>query len=152
LSDISELHHATAAIQAADLLKQSVLDSATEVSIIATNSSGLISVFNRGAEKMLGYRASDIVGQETPVILHLKEEVEARSIELSDLFGRPIRGFETFTIVAQTATSEQREWTYVSKDGEHIAVSLVITALRDITGEISGYLGVAVDITRQKAA
>jgi PAS domain S-box-containing protein len=152
LSDISELHHATAAIQAADLLKQSVLDSATEVSIIATNSSGLISVFNRGAEKMLGYRASDIVGQETPVILHLKEEVEARSIELSDLFGRPIRGFETFTIVAQTATSEQREWTYVSKDGEHIAVSLVITALRDMTGEISGYLGVAVDITRQKAA
>ena len=66
---------------------------------------GHIEACNSAAEKMLGYRASDIVGQETPVILHLKEEVEARSIELSDLFGHPIRGFETFTIVAQTATS-----------------------------------------------
>jgi PAS domain S-box-containing protein len=152
LSDISELHHAAAAIQAADFLKQSVLDSATEVSIISTNPSGLITVFNRGAEKMLGYRASELVGHETPAILHLKEEVIARGKELSEIYGRPISGFETFTLVAQTATSEQREWTYIHKNGEHITVNLVVTAQRDMAGEISGYLGVAVDITRQKAA
>jgi PAS domain S-box-containing protein len=152
LSDISELHHAAAAIQAADFLKQSVLDSATEVSIISTNPSGLITVFNRGAEKMLGYRASDIIGHETPAILHLKEEVIARGKELSEIYGRPVGGFETFTLVAQTATSEQREWTYIHKNGEHISVNLVVTAQRDMAGEISGYLGVAVDITRQKAA
>jgi PAS domain S-box-containing protein len=152
LSDISELHHAAAAIQAADFLKQSVLDSATEVSIISTNPSGLITVFNRGAEKMLGYRASELVGHETPAILHLKEEVIARGKELSEIYGRPVGGFETFTLVAQTATSEQREWTYIHKNGEHISVNLVVTAQRDMAGEISGYLGVAVDITRQKAA
>jgi PAS domain S-box-containing protein len=152
LSDVTELHHAAAAIRAADFLKQSVLDSATEVSIIATTPSGLITVFNRGAEKMLGYRASDIVGRETPIMLHLNAEVVARGRELSEVFGRPVAGFETFTLVAQTATSEQREWTYVCKNGEHITVNLVVTAQRDMAGQISGYLGVAIDITRQKEA
>lgn len=152
LTDISELHHAAAAIKEADFLKQLVLDSATEVSIISTNPSGVITVFNRGAEKMLGYRASELVGHETPAIIHLKEEVIARGKVLSEIYGRPVSGFETFTIVAQTATSEQREWTYIRKSGEHISVNLVVTAQRDMAGEISGYLGIAVDITRQKAA
>ena len=152
LSEITELHHAAAAIKEADLLKQLVLDSATEVSIISTNPSGVITVFNRGAEKMLGYRASDLIGHETPAILHLKDEVIARGKELSEIHGRPVSGFETFTLVAQTATSEQREWTYIHQNGEHITVNLVVTAQRDMAGEISGYLGVAVDITRQKAA
>lgn len=152
LSDITELHHAAAAIRAADFLKQSVLDSATEVSIIATNPAGLITVFNRGAEKMLGYHAHEMIGHQTPDLLHLKEEATARSKELSNLFGHPVSGFETFTRIAQTAHSEQREWTYIHKNGGRIAVSLVVTAQRDMAGEISGYLGVAIDITRQKAA
>ena len=152
LSDITELHHAAAAIRAADFLKQSVLDSATEVSIIATNPDGLITVFNRGAEKMLGYQASQLVGHETPIILHLHEELVARGNELSELLRRPVSCFETFTLVAQTATSEQREWTYIHQNGKHITVNLVVTAQRDMAGKISGYLGVAVDITRQKAA
>lgn len=152
ISETTERHEAAAAIRAADYLKQSVLDAATEVSIIATDPTGTITVFNRGAEKMLGYFASEMVGLQTPALIHLKEEVVARNEELTRLLGRPISGFETFTSIPQSTTSEQREWTYVCKNSEHITVSLVVTAQRDMAGEITGYLGVAVDITRQKAA
>ncbi len=152
ISETTERHEAAAAIRAADYLKQSVLDAATEVSIIATDPTGTITVFNRGAEKMLGYFAREMVGLQTPALIHLKEEVIARGEELTRLLGRPISGFETFTSIPQSTTSEQREWTYICKNGEHISVSLVVTAQRDMAGEITGYLGVAVDITRQKAA
>ena len=152
ISDTTELHEAATAISAADHLKQSVLDAATEVSIIATDPTGTITVFNRGAEKMLGYLASQMVGLQTPALIHLKDEVIARSEELTRQLGRPISGFETFTTIPQSATSEQREWTYVHQNGEHISVSLVVTAQRDMAGKITGYLGVAIDITRQKTA
>ena len=152
ISETTEKHETAAAIRAADHLKQSVLDAATEVSIIATDPKGTITVFNRGAEKMLGYFADDMIGLQTPSLIHLKSEVIARAAELTQLSGLTINGFETFTCIPQGATSEQREWTYVCKSGEHITVNLVVTAQRDMAGEITGYLGVAVDITRQKAA
>lgn len=152
ISETTEKHETAAAIRAADHLKQSVLDAATEVSIIAADPNGTITVFNRGAEKMLGYFAHEMIGLQTPSLLHLKSEVIARAAELTQLTGRTISGFETFTCIPQSTTSEQREWTYICKGGEHITVNLVVTAQRDMAGKIIGYLGVAVDITRQKAA
>lgn len=152
LSDVTELRRAESAILAADILKQSVLDSATEAAIIATDKNGLITVFNRGAEKILGYSAQEMVGRQTPLILHLEQEIDLRRKEINELSGHSVTGFETFTFVAKANTSEQREWTYVKKDGTHIAVKLVVTAQRDASGEVSGYLGIAIDITRQKAA
>jgi PAS domain-containing protein len=56
---------------------QAVLDAATQVSIIATDTEGLITVFNSGAERMLGYRAEEMVGRETPALLHLESEVRS---------------------------------------------------------------------------
>ena len=42
---------------------RSVLDAATQVAIIATSLKGLVSTFNAGAERMLGYSASEAIGQ-----------------------------------------------------------------------------------------
>ncbi len=62
---------------------EAVLNAATEVSIIATDPTGTIRIFNRGAERMLGYTAEEVVGRSTPEIIHLRSEVEARSDALS---------------------------------------------------------------------
>jgi two-component system sensor histidine kinase/response regulator len=132
---------------------QALIDSATQVSIIATDSNGLISIFNSGAEQMLGYAASEMVGKMSPESIHLKSEVIARGEELSRELGRPIAGFDVFVERArQDNHYDEREWTYVCRDGRHITVSLVVTAIRDKDGEISGYLGIAVDITQRKRA
>ena len=58
---------------------QAVLDAATQISIIATDTAGLITVFNRGAEQMLGYTSEEMVGKQSPAIIHLESEVLARA-------------------------------------------------------------------------
>jgi len=131
---------------------QSVLDAASEVAIIATDANGVISLFNRGAERMLGYRADDMVGKETPACFHLAAEFEERARELSEELGITVEGFRTFVVKAELEGREQREWTYVRRDGTRIRVSLVVTTVRSAQGEITGYLGIAQDITERKQA
>ena len=142
----------TSELRRINLLFSSVLRSASEVSIIATDLDGVISVFNEGAEQMLGYRAEELLGKATPAILHVSQEVIDRGAELSAEYARVIEGFRVFAHKPEFEHSETREWTYVRKDGSHVPVSLVVTALRDDDGQLSGYLGIAVDITQRKAA
>jgi PAS domain S-box-containing protein len=59
--DITERLQVQARIEKARRDLQAVLDAASEVSIIATDPDGLITMFNRGAEKLLGYSAADVV-------------------------------------------------------------------------------------------
>lgn len=131
---------------------QAVLDAATEVSIIAMDLEGIITVFNRGAEWMLAYDAQEMIGMQTPLILHLPSELEARGRELSTRFGHPIKGFDVLVEEVRRGTHEEREWTYVRKDGEQIPVTLLVTAMHDPLGNITGYLGIAKDLTETKKA
>ncbi|MEM6185333.1 PAS domain S-box protein [Shewanella vaxholmensis] len=128
-------------------LLTNVLDAASEMSIIATDVQGNITIFNRGAERLLGYSAEEMIGQSTPAPLHLPEEVMVRSAELSAEYGHDIQGFDVFIYKARAEGSETRNWTYVRKDGSQFQVSLSVTAMRDSVGEIIGYLGIGVDIS-----
>ncbi len=131
---------------------QLILDSATQVSIIATDPVGVIRVFNAGAELLLGYSANEMVGRATPEVFHLAEEVERRGRELSRELGREVSGFEVFIARARTATYDAREWTYVCKGGARRVVHLVVTEVRDADGICTGFLGIATDITARRAA
>ena len=106
---------------------QGVLDSATELSIIATDPQGLITVFNTGAERMLGYRADEMVGRRSPEIIHDPTECADRARQLTAERGRPIAGFDVFVDGARERTFDEHEWTYVRKDGTRLDVNLVIT-------------------------
>ncbi|WP_350446421.1 PAS domain S-box protein [Pseudomonas solani] len=142
----------TKELLATNVLLDSVLSSASEVSIIATDTDGLIRVFNRGAERLLGYSAAELVGRQSPALFHDTAEVVSRSEELSERYHQPIRGFRVFVHVPEHEGVEAREWTYVRKDGTRFPVTLVITAIRDAGGKVTGYLGIALDITERKAA
>ena len=142
----------TAQLRKSNLLLNNVLDSASEVSIIATDTDGLITLFNRGAERMLGYTAEEMIGLQNPAILHLAEEVAARSEMLSEEAGYPVEGFRVFVHKPERDGAETREWTYVHKSGQHLKVSLAVTAMRDTQGSVVGYLGIALDITQRKIA
>ena len=75
--------NATASAAASSLLRESahlmtgVLDAVTEQSIIATDRSGRIDVFNVGAQNMLGVAAHDVVGRANIMDFHLPEELAA---------------------------------------------------------------------------
>jgi len=139
-------------IEAANSKLRAVLDASTEVALIATDTAGLVTTFNRGAERMLGYDAQEVIGRQTPAAFHESGEVAARGAELTAQFGEPVGGFEVFVTLPRLRGAEQREWTYVRKDGSTLKVSLVVTAVRGAAGEITGYLGVAVDITERTLA
>ncbi|HLQ43701.1 MAG TPA: PAS domain S-box protein, partial [Planctomycetaceae bacterium] len=132
--------------------KQLVLDAAFEISIIATDLQGVITTFNRGAEKMLGYAAEEMLNRQTPAVFHDASEIRSRGEELTRELGRPIEEFDVFVTIPDRDGSETREWTYVRKDGQRLTVELVVTVARDAAGHITGYLGVATDITERKRA
>ncbi|HCC48417.1 MAG TPA: hypothetical protein DEQ38_09935 [Elusimicrobia bacterium] len=131
---------------------RSVLDAADQVGIIATDLKGVITLFNKGAEKMLGYRAEEVVNLKTPALLHLSPEVEARGKELTEKLGRPVQGFDVFVETARQGGFDRREWTYVSKDGRPFPVELVVTAIKDHNGLLTGFVGLATDISSRKAS
>ncbi|MEN7431906.1 PAS domain S-box protein [Chromobacterium sp. TRC.1.1.SA] len=139
-----------AEINRLSLLLSNVLSAASEVSIIATDHDGLITVFNAGAERMLGYAQQEMVGSCTPARFHLESEVMDRGRELSALFGEEIGGFRAFVHMPEIFGAETREWTYVRKDGSHVSVSLAVTAIRAAGGDIIGYVGIATDITERR--
>ncbi|HWA26960.1 MAG TPA: PAS domain S-box protein [Lacunisphaera sp.] len=130
--------------------QRAVLDG-TVFSVIATEPNGVIREFNSGAERMLGYTRDEMVGRQTPEIIHLRGEVVSRAAELSAYLGRKIApGFDAFVAQARLGKVDEREWTYVRKDGSHFPVLVSVTALRDLEGEITGFLGVAQDLTERK--
>jgi two-component system, sensor histidine kinase and response regulator len=131
---------------------QGVLDSATHASIIATDTKGLITVFNRGSERMFGYSSAEMVGQRSLQILHLKSEIEARARELTENTGTPIQDFEVFTEKARQGLHDEREWTLVRKDGTTLIANLVVTPSYDLAGKIAGFLGIAMDVDARKKA
>jgi PAS domain S-box-containing protein len=151
-TDITEARQNRVMVEEAQAYLQALVDASSRVAIIATDTSGLITVFNTGAEQMLGYTSAEMVSKQTPAIIHLPPEVAARGEELSRLHGRPIQGFDVVVDAARQGRTEQREWTYVRKDGTHLTVDLAISAIRDGQGGIKGFLGVASDITARKRA
>ncbi|MDQ2988025.1 MAG: CHASE domain-containing protein, partial [Pseudomonadota bacterium] len=127
-----------------------LVDSASEFAIIATDLDGVIEVFSVGAERMLGYSASELVGVATPSLLHDGDEVAARAVVLSAELGEPVAGFEVFVATARRGHAETAEWTYRRRDGSRLPVQLTVSAIRDGEGAVIGFLGIARDITEQK--
>ncbi|HEY8946240.1 MAG TPA: PAS domain S-box protein, partial [Polyangiaceae bacterium] len=131
---------------------QAVLDSATQVAVIAVDAKGWITLYNKGAELMFGYTAAEIIGKHNPSIFHVEWEVAARAREMSERYGRDIHGFDVFVENVRHGRPEHREWTMVRKDGMRFPTELRITAMHDGAGEITGFLGIVTDITARKNA
>ena len=132
--------------------RQAILNSAAE-SIISTTPEGIITSFSRGSERLLGYKAEELVGKCTPAIIHIPEEVALHAARLTQELGRTVEpGFEAFVAKARGGGSETREWTYIRKDGSRVPVLLSVSEVADESGAILGFIGVARDITALKLA
>jgi PAS domain S-box-containing protein len=135
IMDITERRNAIQAVADARALLQGVLDAATEAAIIATDLQGRVTVFNSGAERMLQYRSAEMLGHPNPIAVHHQPHAATG--------GRPL---------TQQGEFSDRECTYVRQDGSTLAVSLSVTAIRNATGVVTGYLSVATDVTERRQA
>lgn len=148
---IAELEQSNRKLAEAQTRLQEVLDAATQVAIIATDTDGLITMFNSGAERMLQYKASEMVGINTPRLIHLDSECAERSRALALELGRPLVGFDIFTEPVRLKRYDEREWKFVRKDQSVLDVNVSTTAVHNTEGRITGFLKVASDISARKA-
>lgn len=116
---------------------QAVLDAATEIAIVATDETGAVTLFNRGAERILGRPAADAIGTQAPAFFISPSGSPAR---LEDL----IAGVSTGPIEVE-ATAKRA-------DGETFPVRIVTTPVRDSAGSVTGYLILARDVTADRRA
>ena len=131
-------------------LQNAILTSAN-FSIIATDEKGIIQLFNVGAERMLGYRAVEVVNRIRPSDIHDPEEVLARAQALSLEFGTSITpGFEALAFKASRGIEDIYELTYICKDGSRFPAIVSITALRDDYDDVIGYLLIGTDNSARK--
>jgi PAS domain S-box-containing protein len=138
------------ALRAASRQINDVFNATTEVAIVATNNLGIVTLFNSGAENILGYQADEIVGKETPERWHTPEEITARVKEMFIRTGRSLNGFAAVVEPVRTNRSDSNEWTIIRKDGRRVKVNLVVTAIHNSMQEITGFLGMAIDITARR--
>jgi PAS domain S-box-containing protein len=150
VSDITSLKNTELKLERANAMHQAILDAAS-ISIITTDTKGIIKTFNRGAELMLGYSPDEMIDKHSPEKIHRPEEVIARAHVLSEQLGYQIKpGFDVFIAKAKEGEDDETEWTYIRKDGVGLSVLLTVSALRNKFGEITGYLGIARDIGELK--
>ncbi|MBC7860237.1 MAG: PAS domain S-box protein, partial [Burkholderiaceae bacterium] len=139
----------------APLLKTGALQNAmfnnSNFSCIATDAKGVIQIFNAGAERMLGYKAADVVDKITPAAISDAPELIARAAALSAELGTPIApGFEALVFKASRGIEDIYELTYVRRDGSRFPAVVSVTALRDERDGLIGYLLVGTDNTARK--
>jgi signal transduction histidine kinase/ActR/RegA family two-component response regulator len=139
-----------AALLQAGALQTAILTSAS-FSIIATDEKGIIQLFNVGAERMLGYQAAEVVNRISPSDIHDPDEVKARATALSIELGTSIApGFEALAFKASRGIADTYELTYIRKDGSRFPAIVSVTALRDASGAILGYLLIGADNSVRK--
>ena len=130
---------------------QSAIFNSANFSSIATDAKGVIQIFNVGAERMLGYKAAEVMNQITPADISDPQEVIARAIALSLEFGTPITpGFEALVFKASRGIEDIYELTYIRKDSSRFAAVVSVTALRNDQDGIIGYLLIGTDNTARK--
>jgi PAS domain S-box-containing protein len=114
----------------------SIVESSDDA-IISATLAGIIVSWNRGAERIYGYAAAEVIGRPMAILVP-----PHRADEPSELLGRLMRGERI----------EQYETTGRRKDGQEIHVSLTISSIRDAMGRIVGASAVARDITARTHA
>ena len=144
-----------AAMPAVPLLKAGALQDAifnsVNFSSIATDAQGVIQIFNVGAERMLGYRAADVVDKLTPADISDAQELIVRAGALSDEFTTAIApGFEALVYKAMRGIEDIYDLTYIRADGTRLPALVSVTALHGPDGRLIGFLLIGTDNTARK--
>lgn len=124
-----------------------VLSAASAQMIFATDTAGVFTAFNPGGERLLGYRAEELIGVATVETMHRPGDLEA----LVERMG--LSSFkELLALATPDMPSMTEEWVLLRKDGTEVPVSMTINTMVGDDGAVLGYVGVAWDITAQREA
>ncbi len=120
--------------------------SATGTAIMTTGQDGRITLFNPGAEAMLGYPAEEVLGR-CPDMFHPDDELRHQAQRL-----RAQPTFRDICRISVAAQDVSRMWRFRRKDGEERLMRMTLTAVPGETGDLAGYLATAEDVTERERA
>jgi len=130
---------------------KAILDADSGIAIITSDVYGNIKTFNKGAELMVGYKAEELIGLQRASIFHDTEEINAYAKRISKDLNIQLKApDESLIAKARLGVTDSNEWTYITKDGTRITVELSLTPLTNKEKEITGFVGIAKDITAKK--
>jgi len=105
--------------------------------IISKTLEGIITSWNKGAERIFGYTAEEVIGKPVTILIPPGQEDEEPAILGRLRAGERIEHYETIR---------------VRKDGTYIDISLTVSPIKGPKGDIIGASKIARDITEQKQA
>jgi len=147
LSNITERRLAEEQLLATTSLQDAILNGAN-YSILSWRSDGTIQLFNRAAEKLLGYQAREVVDRANPLLFHDAQELAQRSQQIAESRGLIVApGLDVLTALARDGGVDEHEWTYIRRNGSRFPVRLSVTALRGPEREVVGYVAFGYDLT-----
>ncbi|MGO9309926.1 MAG: PAS domain S-box protein [Spirochaetia bacterium] len=117
-------------------LRLATLVDSSDDAIVGTDLERRITVWNKGAERIYGYAAEEVLGATLSPLIPSEYEEETRIVRERVMRGEQVTNFET---------------TRLRKDGSRITVSMTLSAIRDSEGKIVGMASTARDVTAQKA-
>lgn len=120
---------------------QNIVNSATGVAIIGTDEVGRITLFNPGAENMLGYRADEVMGRFT-TMFHTPEAVAQKALELG-----VANDFRQVVLAMTEPSAAGSNMGFVGKDGVERVHLMTLTHLVDDRGHTTGYVSTSEDVT-----
>jgi formate hydrogenlyase transcriptional activator len=138
IRDATEQRAAQEAVRLNDARLRSIVESIGEYGIYLLDRDGHILTWNPGAERIKGYKADEVVG------LHYARFFTQEDVEQ----GRPA---ELLRQAIARNRVEEEGWR-VRKDGSRFWANVVITAIHDSTGAVTGFAKVTRDVTEQKQA
>jgi PAS domain S-box-containing protein len=132
VTDVTE-HH-----QAEEILRQQaqIIDQIHDA-VVATDMNGYVASWNKGAEKLYGYRAEEMIGKHVAVLYR----EEDRDTLPRQVFGR-----------LQALGSDEVETPARKKSGETFYIHLSLSLLRGPDGTPRGMIGYSMDVTERKRA
>jgi len=128
--DITERKRAEVA-----LLRNAAIVESSDDAIVGTDVSGTVTNWNKGAERLFGYSASEAIGKNVYFLRPSDRSEEGQGNLMKVISGEAVRPYETVC---------QR------KDGTGVDISLRISPIVDAEGRIVGTSGIARDITERK--
>jgi PAS domain S-box-containing protein len=133
-AEIEERKRAERLLEANQKYVRLMIDSSLDM-ICASDNNGIITEFNRAAEKTFGYSAEEVLGKH-----------------VSFLYADPDERMTVMGVLLQQTGIYSGEVTNVRKSGEPFTAYLSASVLRNETGEVIGAMGVSRDITELKKA
>ncbi|WP_158973642.1 sensor histidine kinase [Cellulophaga sp. L1A9] len=120
------------------------------IAVIATNNDDIIYKFNEGAETLLGYSSSEMIGLKKTISFLKEDEFENFKNDIAIRYTLKNLDFNPYKILAQNDGYDSREWTIVKKDGTTFIAQSTLTPVINESGQSNGCIRIFRDITAQK--